>query len=129
MKQVGGSSGIPTSALIANGGVMVDIRRRFELYVALTKILKPEIAAFLMQHLQEIERDPAFQRWNRDRIEANPAAIYSLYAVMRSRIGQTHTTTLFEMLDPIGWSSEVPSDGPDIAPVAAGAVGDDHGGR
>ena len=109
---------------------MVDIRRRFELYVALTKILEPELAAYLMQHLEEIERDPVFQRYNRDRFEANPAAIFNLYAVMRSRIGQPHTSTLFEMLDPLGWSSEGPSsDDSNAATVAAATAGGDHGRR
>ena len=108
---------------------MVVIRRRFELYVALTKLLRPDLAAYLMQHLEEIERDPAFQRFNRDRFEANPAAIYHLYAALRSRIGQTQTTTLFEMLDPLGWSG----DGAGSADrsgdlVAATASGGDHGG-
>lgn len=108
---------------------MVDIRRRFELYVALTKLLKPELAPYLIQHLEEIERDPASQRFNRDRFEASPAAIYNLYAVMRARIGQTHTTTLFEMLDPLGWSSGAPGAHTDAASVAASTAGGDHGGR
>ena len=105
---------------------MVDIRRRFELYVALTKIL--EFAAYLIEHLAEIKRDPTFQRYNRDRFESNPGAIYNLYAVMRSRIGEVHATTLFEMLDPLGWAPEgSPSEHASV--VAAAAHGGDHGGR
>jgi hypothetical protein len=107
---------------------MVGIRRRFELYVALRKILTPESAAYLVEHLAEIERDPVFQRHNRDRFEANAAAIYNLYAVMRSQIGEVHTTALFEMLDPLGWAAEAATSEPARA-VAAAGNGGDHGGR
>jgi hypothetical protein len=104
---------------------MVSIRRRFELYVALRRLLKPDTAAYLLQHLEEIERDPEFQRHNRRRFESNPATIYNLYAALRSRIGEVHATTLFEMLDPLGWAAD---DGHG-ALVAGEATGSDHGRR
>ena len=83
---------------------MVDVRRRCELYVALTRMLAPELAAYLMRHFEEVERNPEYQRHNRQRFEANPAVMYRLYASMGSRIGFEHVATVFEMLDPLGWA-------------------------
>ena len=104
---------------------MVSVSRRFELYVALRRILQSDSAAYLMQHFEEIEHDPALQRHNRERFEANPAAIYDLYAAMRSRIGEEHVTTLFEMLDPLGWTDQRRAS----ESVAGSGVGSDHGDR
>ena len=106
---------------------MVDVRRRFELYVALTRILKPDLAAYLIEHLAEVEREPDFQRHNRERFEANPAAIYNLYAELRSRLGRVHTTTLFEMLDPLEWANVATE--PEGATVAAAVGGGEDGNR
>jgi hypothetical protein len=103
---------------------MVSIRRRFELYVALAEILSAETSAYLIQHLAEIEQNADYQRYNHERFERRPAPLYNLYAVMRSQIGEEHTLTLFEMLDPIGWGS---SDG--AGAVAAVTEGGDHGDR
>jgi hypothetical protein len=104
---------------------MVSIGRRFELYVALRRILQPDTAAYLMQHFEQIERDPALQRHNRQRFEANAAGIYGLYAAMRSRIGEEHVTTMFEMLDPLGWAGQSRV----FESVAGSGDGSDHGDR
>jgi hypothetical protein len=106
---------------------MVNVHRRFELYVALRKTLTHEVASYLVEHLTEVERDPELQRHNRARFEANAPAIYNLYAEMRSRIGEAHTKTLFEMLDPLEWGDG--ADAGEHGQVAATAAGSEHGDR
>jgi hypothetical protein len=105
---------------------MVSIRQRFELYVALRRFLSVETAAYLMEHFEDIERDPVLQHHNHERFASNRAAIYNLYDAMRSRIGETHVRTLFEMLDPLGWGDRGVAAS---RTVAAAETGSDHGCR
>ncbi len=104
---------------------MVDIRRKFDLYVALRKILHKELAAWLLWELSVIEERPDLQRRNNERFRTDPASVYALYAEFTWRIGREPTVTMLEMLDPIGWGVAGESTGPSFA---ANDAGGDHGG-
>lgn len=103
---------------------MVDVRRKFDLYVALRKVLHAELAACLVWELEQVERTPSLYRRNHERFRDKPAPAYSLYEQFNARIGREHTVTMFEMLDPIGWAG---LDAPDNGAVAAATPGGEHG--
>jgi hypothetical protein len=62
----------------AKGTGMVDVRRKFDLYVALRKILQAELAAWLLWELQEIERTPSLDRRNHERFRDKPGPVLAL---------------------------------------------------